>query len=415
MTQERGYGKEGQTRFLPKEAPGRYGTGRPGFTLLELLIAMVVGLVVLGAVYAVFTVQNTQLSNQESMTEMQQNARIAMEMMTREIGLAGYRDVSLTLTDANCSGSGGALPRCTGTTPWGSGYCLGIMTAAADAIKFTMDITNSAGANNTPDGTVCNANEFITYELYTSSGVQCLGRKSSVTATRQQVVENVEALEFLYYNSAGTQLTQPVALDAIANVKITIRVKAAKADPSYTHPTYGDGYRRYELTSLAVPRNLIGLYGGATSTAGTTSPTGTSSSTPSSTTTTAASSSTTTVASTVLTTSTTEATTTTVATTSSTTTTAGAAPISNVTRTPSGATVAKNTSVTVCATIVGSYATRKVKTNQGDDLTMTLSSGSIYCGTIPKHNNQTVNYWIELTVGVGHVSTGDIYSYDQAG
>jgi len=186
---------------------------RRGFTLLELLIAMVVGLVVLGAVYAVFTMQNTQFSNQESQTEMQQNARIAIEMMTREIGLAGYRDITLTMTDADCSGSGGGLPNCSGATPWASGYCLGIMTAAADSIKFTLDITDSAGTNNAPNGTVCNANEIITYDLYTpSSGVQSLGRKSSASATRQQVVENIDALTFQYYNSAGTELSQPVRI-----------------------------------------------------------------------------------------------------------------------------------------------------------------------------------------------------------
>jgi len=44
-----------------------------------------------------------------------------------------------------------------------------------------------------------------------------------------------------------------------------------------------------------------------------------------------------------------------------------------------------------------------------------LSSGSRYCATIPKHNNKTVDYWIELTDSVGNVTTGSAYSYDQEG
>ena len=71
------------TRFIRPTSVRAKVTERRGFTLLELLIAMLVGLVVLGAVYAVFTVQNAQFSSQESQTEMQQNARIAMEMTSR--------------------------------------------------------------------------------------------------------------------------------------------------------------------------------------------------------------------------------------------------------------------------------------------------------------------------------------------
>ncbi|MCG6535747.1 MAG: prepilin-type N-terminal cleavage/methylation domain-containing protein, partial [Syntrophales bacterium LBB04] len=36
-----------------------------GFTLVELIIAMAVGLIVLGAVYSVFTLQNKHFANQE--------------------------------------------------------------------------------------------------------------------------------------------------------------------------------------------------------------------------------------------------------------------------------------------------------------------------------------------------------------
>ena len=42
------------------------------------MIAMAVGMVVLGAVYALFTAQSKHLANQEQLTEMHQNARIAM-------------------------------------------------------------------------------------------------------------------------------------------------------------------------------------------------------------------------------------------------------------------------------------------------------------------------------------------------
>ena len=51
---------------------------------------MTLSLVVLGAMYGVFTIQNKTFANQEQIVEMQQNARAAMDMMNREIRMAGY-------------------------------------------------------------------------------------------------------------------------------------------------------------------------------------------------------------------------------------------------------------------------------------------------------------------------------------
>ncbi len=66
--------------------PGRAA----GFSLIELLIAMAIGLVVLGAMYSVFTIQNKTFGSQEQYVEMQQNVRAAMDMISREIRMAGY-------------------------------------------------------------------------------------------------------------------------------------------------------------------------------------------------------------------------------------------------------------------------------------------------------------------------------------
>jgi len=186
--------------------PGRAG----GFSLVELLIAMAVGLVVLSAMYSVFTIQNKTFANQEELVVMQQNVRAGMDMMTREIRMAGYNP--------------------TGGTPKP-----GIVTAGANSITFTMDITG--------DGLTDGPNEYITYDLYDSGGVQALGRRSTSGANRQPVVENISALGFTY--GTGNKV-----------ITITITGRTAKPDPDYTDPTYGDHYRRYTLTSLVTPRNL---------------------------------------------------------------------------------------------------------------------------------------------------------------
>ena len=185
-----------------------------GFSLVELMIAMAVGLVVLGAMYSVFTVQNKTFGNQEEIVAMQQNVRAGMDMVTREIMMAGYNP--------------------TGGTPEP-----GIVTAGADSITFTMDITNTGGTGS-PDGLTDGPNEYITYDLYDSDGIQALGRRSTSGANRQPVAENISSLGFTY----GT-----------GNKIITIAITGTTAKPDPDYPLNG-GYREYTLTSVVAPRNL---------------------------------------------------------------------------------------------------------------------------------------------------------------
>lgn len=194
-----------------------------GFTLIELLIAMAVGLGLLGAMYGVFTMHNKTFTTQEQIAEMQQSARAAMDLMAREIRMAGY-------------------------DPLGSASA-GIVSAASDSITFTLDITDSAGTGS-PDGDTGDSNEYITYALYTADGIQKLGRKSTSTATNQPVAEHVQSLAFQYRNAAGG-ITATTA--DIRRIQVAITVQTSRPDPEYTP---NGGYRQYTLTSVIIPRNL---------------------------------------------------------------------------------------------------------------------------------------------------------------
>ena len=61
-----------------------------GFTLIELMVAMVIALVVMGAIFMTFKSQQDSYVIQDQVTRMQQNLRGAMYMMTRDIQMAGY-------------------------------------------------------------------------------------------------------------------------------------------------------------------------------------------------------------------------------------------------------------------------------------------------------------------------------------
>src|SRR3990172_10727279 len=61
-----------------------------GFTLLELLIAMTIGLVVLGSIFSSFTTQKKSFELQEQITVMEQNLRVPIDFITRDLRNVGY-------------------------------------------------------------------------------------------------------------------------------------------------------------------------------------------------------------------------------------------------------------------------------------------------------------------------------------
>jgi len=61
-----------------------------GFTIIELLVALAISLVVMGAVFLTFKSQQDSYVIQDQVTRMQQNLRGAMYLMTRDVQMAGY-------------------------------------------------------------------------------------------------------------------------------------------------------------------------------------------------------------------------------------------------------------------------------------------------------------------------------------
>jgi type IV pilus assembly protein PilW len=214
--------KNGQLRH-------RFGKRDGGFSLIELLIAMAVGLIALGAMYGVFNMHRKALDIQEQIAEMQQSARAAMEFMSREIRMAGYNP----------------HPELNPT-----GVVVGIQTATSSSLTFSLDIRGD-NEGDPPDGDTGDSNEYITYSLYTpEDGIQKLGRRSAADATFQPVAEHIQSLTFQYWDANGN--TTATAAD-IRRIQVTIVARTAKPDPGYTP---NSGYRTYTLTSVIDPRNL---------------------------------------------------------------------------------------------------------------------------------------------------------------
>ena len=175
-----------------------------GFTLIELLIAMAITGIVSAVIFTVFHSQHKSYLVQEDVAVMQQNLRAGMDMMVREIRMAG------------CDPTGNANAQ--------------IKRAEPDLIYFTMDVTGGEadGIDNDGDGLIDkddkedekkysdgdteDSNEHIAFDLYDSNGINVLGRTASdnaitvnenpagyfETTNHQPLAENIEALGFAY-------------------------------------------------------------------------------------------------------------------------------------------------------------------------------------------------------------------------
>lgn len=217
-----------------------------GFTMVELLVAMVVSLLALAAIYSTFLAQHRSYQVQNETAEMQQNIRTAMYYMQREIRMAG-------------------------SDPFNTGN-FGITAANQTSITFTEDISN--GGTGAPDG-VLNGNETITYNFADSDGDLI---NDELDRINQTVAQNIDAVDFVYLDDASPPNVIPfvagtipaASLSQIRSVEITIVARTndpllfgTKNNTTYQNqqgtPIFGpagDNVSRRRLTTLIHCRNI---------------------------------------------------------------------------------------------------------------------------------------------------------------
>lgn len=280
-----------------------------GFTLVELMVALLLSSLVLAAVGLTFRSQQKSYIAQEEVAEMQQELRAGMEIITREIRNAGHDMTPNKTTNA------------------------GFVVASPFQVQFTMDLGDGAGGD--PDGDIADADENVAYALSgdaNADGIPDVPRFADIDGTAdggvitlgrntggglQDLVTNIHAIGFAYafdsdddgqletYNT-GAGVTQiiwavpdaagdltplgnldqdidgdidsddvsPVlgtanatALTRIRAVRIWILARASRADPSYTDASPykvganvigapNDNFRRRLLTANVRCRNM---------------------------------------------------------------------------------------------------------------------------------------------------------------
>jgi type IV pilus assembly protein PilW len=233
-----------------------------GFTLIEFLVVISIAAIVSGGIYTAYNSQVGSYAVQQQVVEMQQNIRAAVNLMEREIRMAGY----------DPTGESGA----------------GVTTARSDTLEFTMDARggDADGLDNDNDGTVDEADEAeygngltsdtdeqIRYALDNDAdangiadGSPCrLGRETGGGGGLQRLAENVDALNFVYLDEDGnnlidTDLNPPAVpaadLPEIRSIQITIVARSGETDSGFFNKhTDDESYENQEGEEILPPQN----------------------------------------------------------------------------------------------------------------------------------------------------------------
>jgi len=184
---------------------------KDGFSLIELIVAIAISGIVLAAISTTFVSQSQSFEIQEQLVEMHQNARAAMDIMTREIRMAGYSPTGASIVGVHHH---------------------------SDKIHIRADLTGNGDTND--------PNENIIYS-YDAANLRI---QRDAAAGIQPFADNIQAFTMGYLDNNGNATTNS---SDIRQIKITITARTATINRNYP---FNGGYRTYKLTSLVTPRNL---------------------------------------------------------------------------------------------------------------------------------------------------------------
>jgi len=258
-----------------------------GVTLVELMIVVCMLGMVVAAMYNMFNFQQKSYSVQDNVAVMQQNIRVGLEYMVKEIRMAGYipEDIPLPEMDppliyipppANDSISD--------SFDFRDGVSEAIDEATASAITFEADVDDDDSTEMVRYVLAFDAAQNstnLTREVWEWSGANW-----GSSAGAQIIADNIDTITFNYslladdqgldddVNNDGDgdtdeegelkswnfatdrQLNAILLRGYIRQINLTMVARVPAPDSNYINPQQGDHYRRKTLASNISLRNL---------------------------------------------------------------------------------------------------------------------------------------------------------------
>jgi prepilin-type N-terminal cleavage/methylation domain-containing protein len=213
-----------------------------GFTIIEVMIAMVIGLVIMVAVYGFMSLVQKNSSNVDRKIVTFQDTRTVLDLMATEIRMASYNP-NHNITNWN------TVPACASMAGWGGSAVpvtanRGIQVADANNILIAMDLDGNATIGDQP---ATSPNEYIMYSYDAvnadiTRNVSCggnsviLGGAAPGSNVRNTVGGVTIVPLFQYYDNTNTLMPAPINIPAIRRILITIIADTADIDLNTKQP-----------------------------------------------------------------------------------------------------------------------------------------------------------------------------------
>lgn len=248
--------------------------GSQGVSLVELMVALVISTILIAALYRTFIGQQKTYRVQEEVVDMQQNARLAINKMIRDIRMAGFGRVNSNRELLSAMGRTNAFTMNANDITIIGGF----RQLTDDTTKAPITVTGTSGNTITLSHST---NEFNNYDYICVGGVDSF----IVQGAKPRGTVNVLTLDRMPYNPVGNYIYKVEALtynltslldlaDSIEGVqlqymdgngnptataadvrmvRLAVTARTHDADPDYKD---GGGYRRRVITSNIQMRNI---------------------------------------------------------------------------------------------------------------------------------------------------------------
>jgi type IV pilus assembly protein PilW len=198
-----------------------------GFSLIELLLATAILGIVMSGLVALLSAGQRAYSRGSNTVDAQQNARVALDRMAREIREAGYHPAPPDTSPSTCPpGPGNLYPSGGGTdNPCWRFYPIVGQTSTGFTLQFDWNgdgASASSGRVNDaltcPTGAGCRG-ERVTYSL---SGTNMKRQQVCDPGGAQVVASGIDALALTYLKADGTSTTNRELIRSV-QIRLTVR------------------------------------------------------------------------------------------------------------------------------------------------------------------------------------------------
>lgn len=207
-----------------------------GFTLVELLIALLISTIVVAAIYSTYQAQLRSHITQQTLVEMQQNARAALFAMEVRTKHAGFNPQGPDAPHAHLFGFQENFLEVDNV----------LLTAHASThiktdsthIAFTLDANRNGEIDNSDD-------ELVAYRL-NNENLEIYMQDSGGSWQWTAIAQNIEALNFVYLGNDGSIITPPAYINQIQSVQITLIAKSGSGNRPPVMMTNHTNTKSYE-------------------------------------------------------------------------------------------------------------------------------------------------------------------------